>query len=265
MPRTLHSENYVILYQDDHQKRAHAMAPAKSQLVSLPAKAVEGMDTLVFWGHGTPASLCGMHPKDVADVVKRWRAVNKKIDTIEILTCNSRHAPTGSDPFVKQLRSQLGFMLRGLTIKSMPVRMGPGGLHGDSILFADFASKTWCYMTTHSEISLGGLRKLYKRLCEDEFGDDAIETALYLTTPPPRRALGGPVVNPFPKWSREIKDIHDSAQMLAWMSVDGHPFMKTLLAALKDDGYRREFIASRKYSMNYGTFDSLWDQLVKVT
>jgi hypothetical protein len=40
--------------------------------------------------------------------------------------------------------------------------------------------------------------------------------------------------------------------------------MKALANALKDDAFRAEFVSTRKYSMNYGDFKHLRDQLVTI-
>ena len=268
MTYTPPSSNFQILYQADHQKRALALS-SKAQLVSLPARTIPALDTLVFWGHGTQGTLCAMTADQIADVVKSWKASNKKLATVEILTCNSRHAAEGQNPFVAQLRSKLGFLLRNVKIKSMPIRMGAGGVHGDSILFADDSSRTWCYITAPSEKALQAIRGLFKEICEKQHEEDAVRTGLFLTTPPPFRANEPPAANPFPKIVPDIAALHENGKVQAWLAPKPPPatgpneprFMQDLLNALADDSFRRAFITSRKYSMNYGTFAHLRDQL----
>lgn len=256
---------YFVLYEHDHENRAKGLTGhlPNCQLVTDDVKAVPGLTTLVFWGHGTPGSLCGLAPKVAADKVKAWREINKKIDTVEILTCNARHAGSGSDPFVEQFRIKLGFQLRrNLKVKALPIRMGPGGVQGDSILFADYKTKTWCYMTTPDESSLIFMRKVFKWVCENEHGDDAIRTAVYLTTPPPKALVTAPAQNPFAKKVTTIKELHDSRAIHAWSNDDR--FMLDFANALKNSAFRAEFVSTRKYSMNYGDFDHLRDQLVTI-
>ena len=73
-------------------------------------------------------------------------------------------------------------------------------------------------------------------------------------------------MNPFSKWAREVRDVHENGTIQGFMAAgDKRPeFMKDLVKALKNDAFRREFIASRKYTMNYGTFERLRDQLVTI-
>ena len=256
---------YFMLYEHDHENRAKTFAghQPRCQIVTGDVKEVSGLTTLIFWGHGTPGFLCGLSPKQAADKVKDWRETNKKIDTVEIITCNTRHAPSGSDPFVAQFRSKLGFFLRrSIRVKALPIRMGKGGVEGDSILFADYKSKTWCYLTTHSENSLLFMRRLFKYICENDFDDDAILTAVYLTSPPPTEKPPRTAINPFTKFVKEIKDMHDSDQISGLSNQEA--FLKDLVKHMKDAAFRTEFIRTRKYSMNYGDFDSLRRQLVTV-
>ena len=135
-------------------------------------------------------------------------------------------------------------------------------MHGDSILFADYASKTWCYLTTPDESALAFMRNVFKAIVEKEHGDDAIRTATYLTTPPPKKQGEGSAVNPFSEHAAAIKDMHDSRTIHAYSNQV--VFMDKLASALKGDAFRREFISTRKYSMNYGTFDHLRNQLVQI-
>ena len=256
---------HYILYEHDHENRATALANRMPiyQLVTDPVKVVPDITTLIFWGHGTAGGLCGMSPHDAAKKVKAWKASNKKIKTVEILTCNARHSATGTDPFIAQFRRKLGFQLRrSLKVKCLPIRMGPGGIHGDSILFADYMTKTWCYVTTPNESSLHFIRNIFKHVCENEYGDDAIKTAVFLTSPPPKALVTGPAKNPFPRLVNSIREMHDSPTIHAYSSQA--PFMRDFANALKDNAFRTEFLRTRKYSMNYGDFNHLRDQLVAI-
>jgi len=256
---------YYILYEHDHENRAKALTGHMPycQLVTDAVKVVPDLTTLIFWGHGGTGFLCGLSPKEAADKVKAWREMNKKIDTVEIITCNTRHSSSGSLPFVDQFRIKLGFLLRrSLKVKALPIRMGPDGVQGDSILFAGYETKTWCYLTTPNESSLLFMRKVFKEVCEKEHGDNVIKTAVYLTTPPPKSLETVPAKNPFLKWVKTIKEMHDSRTIHGLSNNDR--FMKDLANALKDDAFRTEFVLSRKYSMNYGDFDRLRDQLVVI-
>jgi hypothetical protein len=108
-----------------------------------------GLVTLVLWGHGDAEKLCGMKAADAAEVVKRWKAINPGIKTLEIITCNARHASGSGSPYVSQLKSKLtGFRssTRDIEIKALPVAVG-GKRNNWSILLAEPVFKSWVYIT----------------------------------------------------------------------------------------------------------------------
>lgn len=108
---------------------------------------VPNLDTLAFWGHGDSSKLCGKTPRELHEVIKAWKSHNAGLKTVEIITCNARHA-SGGDPFVKKLKSGIGFRssLRGLTIKALPTTV-TGKNNAWSILLAETNHKSWVYVT----------------------------------------------------------------------------------------------------------------------
>ena len=144
-----------FLYQGGHGShgpRAQALAALSpgsrcGDIQTTQPVAIPGLDTLVFWGHGDKYKLCGKTPRELHDVIKAWKAVNPGLNTVELITCNARHAATG-DPFAKQLKDGIGLMssLRGLKIKALPTFVG-GRNNAWSILLAETNSNTWCYIT----------------------------------------------------------------------------------------------------------------------
>ena len=83
----------------------------------------------------------------VHEVIKAWKALNAGLNTVEIITCNARHASAG-DPFAKKLKSGIGFRssLKGLTIKALPTTV-TGKNNAWSILLAETIHRSWVYVT----------------------------------------------------------------------------------------------------------------------
>lgn len=143
-----------ILYTQDHADRGRALAQAipgaQHGLVSTTPSAKTGLDTLIFWGHGTIFSLCDLQAPAIGKLIGNWKKLNSSLKTVEIITCNSRHAPAGHDPFVSKVKSELrsGFLssTRNIVIKAMPTHVG-GSLNAFSILLAHAPNNSWCYIT----------------------------------------------------------------------------------------------------------------------
>ncbi len=141
----------IILYQHDHQARAVAL----SQAIGARAVGVDtqpqagGIDTLIFWGHGDPYALCGKTATQIQEIVKRWKAKNNGLNTVEILTCNARHAPGNTSPIASQIKRKLHGAFsstRNIKVKALPVSVG-GKHNAWSILLADTTSRSWVYVT----------------------------------------------------------------------------------------------------------------------
>lgn len=143
-----------ILYTQDHAARGQALAQAfpgaQHGLISIVPTAKPGLDTLVFWGHGTISSLCDLKSAPIVTLIKDWKRLNSTLKTVEIVTCNSRHAPARHDSFAKQmkhgLRSGFRSSTRNIVVKALPVAVG-GSLNAYSILLAHAPNKSWCYIT----------------------------------------------------------------------------------------------------------------------
>lgn len=180
-----------ILYEDDHQQRALALSTAlvnqaAADPVSVAPKAVQGLRTLVFWGHGDKDALCRLSSREVVRLIGQWHALNPTLDAVEIITCNARHYDdawlTKTDDKGKiskikpktHLHSYLAHALSGkrinnsmakqvkrglkygrdskvqkIQLKSMPESLN--GSHNQySILYWDQSSFSWCYVTGSS-------------------------------------------------------------------------------------------------------------------
>ena len=143
-----------ILYTPDHADRGTALGPvvpmAHYGLATTAPITKPGLDTLVFWGHGTFVSLCDMQAPVIVELIKNWKKLNPALKTVEIITCNSRHAPSGHDAFAKKMKTGLhsGFRssTRNIVVKALPVTVG-GALNAHSILLAHAPNRSWCYVT----------------------------------------------------------------------------------------------------------------------
>ena len=174
-----------ILYTFDHTNRgltlAGALPAAQHGLVSTVPTAKPGLDTLVFWGHGTFVSLCDLQSAAMVTLIRDWKRLNPSLKTVEIITCNSRHSPTGYDAYAAQIKAGLrtGFMrnTRNIVVKALPVNVG-GSLNSHSILLADWESSTWCYITapgpTDAIMNVGRNTIMAEA---DNFGDNLADMA----------------------------------------------------------------------------------------
>lgn len=123
-------------------------------LISTDPSKKKGMDTLIFWGHsGGNISLCGKSPSEIVNIVKRWKSLNPGLKTVEVLTCDGRHAKTGEEPLVRKvrnaLRSGIFSSTRKIVLKALPVAVA-GSKDSASILLADWETKSWCYVSAPS-------------------------------------------------------------------------------------------------------------------
>lgn len=86
-----------ILYEaKDHQNKATALMNSLANTATIdPVDAVPrkivGLTTLIFWGHGSATGLCDKSSAEILKIIYRWRDLNSGLNTIEIITCNSRH------------------------------------------------------------------------------------------------------------------------------------------------------------------------------
>ena len=142
---------------DSHEERAKGLAAVTANCqygnidTTAAKKLTPDLETLIFWGHGDSTSLCGKSVTDLCKVIVEWKKVNPKLKTIEVITCNTRHAKGKATPYVDSLKRHLLFDPRfrgtfGLKVKALPV--GVGGKHNVwSILLAHAPTRSWVYIT----------------------------------------------------------------------------------------------------------------------
>lgn len=135
----------------DHQNKGEALArsypgahcgPADKTPLTKP-----GLDTLTFWGHGDSSKLCHLTPPAFVKLVSDWKKLNPTLKTVEIITCNARHATGGSDSYTKQVVSGIRKKHSDMAVKALPMGMGSTGAHAWSILKFSPPTGTWCYVT----------------------------------------------------------------------------------------------------------------------
>lgn len=258
-----------IVYESDHLNRALKMNgitdSAGCQDVKADPVRVKGLDTLTMWGHGTEAFFCGMDANGLHRKVKDWIKVNSGIKTVEIITCNSRHAKNGALPFVSRLKPL--FRFSRVKLKSLPVRMGAGGVGGDSILFADYKSATWSYLTTPNEATFFTMKDLLgKHVIEKKFNDDAIRGSEYLLNAPPMSSQTGSYYSTHTKPGKTLtrpEFINNPALHRQVMTEFYGNNVDNLFKDLEaSPAFRARFVQSRTYTINYGSFMHLRNQLV---
>lgn len=147
VPDPVHGVN---LGTGDHEARARALAGvtpgSNCGPVSVSGIQKPGLDTLTYWGHGNAAKFCDMTPAQFVENVAAWRKWNPGIRTVEVLTCNARHA-TDDLSYTSQVKPALKRKFSDITLKAMPQGMGSVSAHNWSILNAHVGTKTWYYVT----------------------------------------------------------------------------------------------------------------------
>jgi hypothetical protein len=108
---------------------------------------IVGLDTLAFWGHGDSYKLCGKTVNELHTIIAAWKKLNKGIQNIEIITCNSRHCTAGN-AFANKIKGKFGIMsgTRGLVLKALPATV-TGKVNAWSILLWEPNFNSWCYVT----------------------------------------------------------------------------------------------------------------------
>jgi hypothetical protein len=146
----------VVLWAEaDHQKRAELLAKTYgAQAINIATGAapvtVADLDTLVFWGHGDAQHFCSLDDRGFLDVVSGWKKQNKKLSSVEMISCNLRHRQgTYTDSYTMKVVAKLKSKHAGLTFKALPVATTRMGVTCEnSILKWQPSSQTWAYCAT---------------------------------------------------------------------------------------------------------------------
>lgn len=143
-----------VIYESDHTKRGISLAATigakHGEIGQTKAKAVPGLHTLIFWGHGTESVMCTKAPQQMVSYIAEWKKLNPTLKTVELITCNARHASGNKDSYAGKIVSGLkaGFLsnTRNLEVKALPVTVG-GKNNAWSILLWETDSLSWVYIT----------------------------------------------------------------------------------------------------------------------
>jgi hypothetical protein len=144
-------DTLVIWGNDDHEVRARALATSYSttaqSIESGPAKE-DGLDTLVFWGHGNVTHFCDRTPDEFLDLVASWKKLNPKLTALEVLTCNARHKEGGhTDSYTDQLLSKITKKHKPLQFRALPILTTKNAeVCTWSVLQWHPGSATWAYI-----------------------------------------------------------------------------------------------------------------------
>ena len=152
-------------------RRAVALASVEGQAyhglidsIKPDIRRAQPLETLVFWGHGDAYKLCHKTPGELVDIIKAWKKSNPTLKTVELITCNARHATGKTTSYSKQVKSKLKSGIRSSTrdvkVKALPVTV-TGSHDAFSILLAETRTKSWVYVTgpgTNDDVMMEGAR-----------------------------------------------------------------------------------------------------------
>ena len=138
-----------VVFDADHPERARALAKTVKEPASrldqnnIP---VSGDTTLTIWGHGDQRRLADLTAPELIQYLKAWKKKNPKLTTIEIVTCDARHAQ--NDTYAAYADQVVALIAKEKDLKGLTVKALPAGLtkNSDSILYADDKGG-FCYMT----------------------------------------------------------------------------------------------------------------------
>lgn len=156
-------------------------ADAVADPIDLKPVKIKGLETLIFWGHGSHTGLCGKVASEIIKLIDKWKDKNSDLKRVEIITCNSRHFDDNwlagtkpakywqsqlmhlgandriNDSIAKQIKRGMKYSvypsIRKIKIMSMP-ESGRGNYKQYSILYWDLATTSWCYVTGGSEADM---------------------------------------------------------------------------------------------------------------
>lgn len=144
---------FIVWGEPDHKVRATSLAQAcatTAAAISDPARQIAGLDTLVFWGHGTARKFCGLSPEDFVQRINVWRTINPDLKTVEILTCNARHTENGRDSYTDKVVTTLSRrpnkVADKVNFRALPVCTTPSGKVCHYSILRWHKSNTWAYI-----------------------------------------------------------------------------------------------------------------------
>jgi len=119
--------------------------------------------TLTIWGHGGQAKFADLTSDQLVAYIKAWKKMNPTLKTVEIVTCDARHAQDDTyESFAKRVVT--GLEGTGIVVKGLPV-----GMTGDSysILWAD-NKNGFCYITATTKARFDEVNPRFQALYRTE-------------------------------------------------------------------------------------------------
>lgn len=143
----------VLWAESDHKNRAELLAKTYSTTaydITATQPVSADADTLTFWGHGDAHKFCSMDEDDFLGMVLAWKKANKRIQTVEMISCNLRHRMGNQpDAFTTKVISKIRRKHADICFKALPVaKTGMGVACENSILKWQPSSQTWAYCAT---------------------------------------------------------------------------------------------------------------------
>lgn len=151
----------MILWGTDHQARAEALAlicgESAAAVANLPrsSNGIEPLKstdvTLTVWGHGNETHFSEMLDVEFGTLIQSWKKQNPSLKTVELVTCNAQHNAQPLAGYASRVAKFVERVYQDITIKALPK-----GEHSDdfSILWANAGTKTYCYITAPSQVTL---------------------------------------------------------------------------------------------------------------
>jgi hypothetical protein len=153
----------MILFGDDHYGRGVALAAAVGENAmfwgpnfAIPSDVPDS--TLTVWGHSGDGYFCRRTNTEFCALLSVWKAANPKLTTVEIITCDARHAILDyMSAYGESIDKFLKIKKINVTVKAFPKGMRPTD---SSLLYADGQSRTFCYVTSSDNESFAEISRL---------------------------------------------------------------------------------------------------------
>ena len=144
----------VIWGEADHETRAKELATTyatTARSAKNAPSAIPGLDKIIFWGHGEINKFCDLRADEFVKLIGKWRGMNERLTTVEMLTCNARHRQRGTDSYTEQVVTELSRKCNKaadkINFRALPIATTASGETCDwSILKWHRASATWAYV-----------------------------------------------------------------------------------------------------------------------
>jgi hypothetical protein len=176
-----------VLWGGEHEGRAKELAKVYHETAAAhsltPVKSAD--KTLTIWGHGGQTEFANMTSDQMIKLVIDWKKMNPSLTTVEIVTCDARHAQDATAAsFAGRVAAGVHAKYPTLLVKGLPI-----GQHADdeSVLFADShgSNAGFCYLT-------GSKKAVFKEVHDRIMADHEPDASLVCNKIASGRAKEGP-------------------------------------------------------------------------